>query len=117
MTARCSTVESGFTTKTNCPSWPVCTAWLGTTVAFGSVVRRSVTRANWPGHRRWSALSNVALSLIVSVVDVDGVVDEGERAVAGCASLSCGVAVTASLPRAMCCLIVERCDAGTAKVT
>ena len=83
MTGRCSTVESGLTTNTNWPSCPVWTACDGTTTAFGSVVSRRETRANWPGQSRRSLLSKIAFSLIVSVVEVDGVVDEAEGAVLG----------------------------------
>ena len=36
LTGRDSTVWSGFTTKTNGPCWPVCTACAGTTTARGS---------------------------------------------------------------------------------
>src|SRR6185437_442774 len=58
-TVRCSTVESGLTTKTYWPSCPVCTACEGTTIACGTTASRSETRANCPGHNEWLALANV----------------------------------------------------------
>ena len=94
VTFRCSTVESGLTTKTNGPSCPVCTASFGTTVALLSVVMFRLTRANSPGHNRRSVLSNFAFSLIVSV-DASTVLSMNASVpLAAWAPSFCGVAST-----------------------
>ena len=66
-TRRASTVESGLTTKTNAPCWPVCSAWAGTTMASGSTASVRATFTNWPGHSRRSAFANVAFRRMVPV--------------------------------------------------
>ena len=67
VTLRKSAVRSGLTTKTYCPFCPVCTAALGISTAFLSVLSVRLTSANCPGHSRRSRLANVAFSLIMPV--------------------------------------------------
>ena len=68
VTLRAVTVRSGFSTYTNDPPVPRCTATAATTVAprLTSTSRRALT--NWLGNRPRSVLANCALSRTVPVV-------------------------------------------------
>ena len=78
-TVRDSTVMSLLTTITNWPVWPLCTACVGTTTRFFSVVSVKMTFRYWPGQSALSVLGKVAFSRMVPVVVSTRVVDERQH--------------------------------------
>ena len=101
VTLRTSVVMSGFTTNTNWPLGPVCTACEGTINAsfWSNSLRLTVT--NWPGHKALSLLVKRARSLMVPVVASTALSTKISAPDAATLSVLGGPASTASGPLAM----------------